>query len=96
MAQASFFSGPLPNRGTNVFIAPAPDYQQLPAAPAAGLLSLLCPVSPSSPSPFCFPFSTHNTRITQNTMVGTRKRRAEESEEEELQSLPEDSEEEEE
>lgn len=57
-------------------------------AGGAVLLSLLLSAS------FLFQH-VNNIRITA-TMVGTRKRRAEESEEEELQSLPEDSEEEEE
>lgn len=77
----------------NVFIASPGLSQPSPAQPLLRLALLL-----SQRLLFLLSSSLHTRHIhtTPDTMVGTRKRRAEESEEEELQSLPEDSEEEEE
>jgi hypothetical protein len=102
LAQAPFSPAPAlasksSTRRQNVFIA-SPGFSSLLAdRPLPALLPLpvalfLFPLLLSLPLS-CL--STQNN-IRNITMVGTRKRRAEESEEEELQSLPEDSEEEEE
>jgi hypothetical protein len=77
-----------------------PRILQAPVAATSSFPALLRSFPRSLPcfpflSPFSHSFSTQ-TSSHNITMVGTRKRRAEESEEEELQSLPEDSEEEEE
>jgi hypothetical protein len=101
MAQAPLSPAPAlasksSTRRRNVFIASPGFFSLLADRPLPALLPL--PVALFLfPLPLLSSLLSTSSNITQNiTMVGTRKRRAEESEEEELQSLPEDSEEEEE